>query len=126
MVCLSRCPQPDAHDILAVVLFAKGSAALRLDDPAVKRAIGLTLHTQSAQSTHAKLIIRGHADPAEAEPTKLAAARAQAVANWLIKEGLSAADISRETIGTKLLIERSGSPHDGDNRRVDFQVVAKP
>ncbi len=123
MPCLSPCRMPEVSDITEHVRFPKGSAALQLDDK-VKPVLEQVLRAQQAHGTRAILHVRGHADASEDKPTELAAARAKAVLQWLAKQGVAAAQLRSESLGTKLPVERSGGEHAAANRRVDFLVVA--
>lgn len=124
--CLSPCPMPELQDILVSVRFAKGSATLDLGDRPVLVALGRVRDEHKTQSHKSVLVVRGHADPSEPEPDKLALERAQAVVDWLVKNGVSPADVSATSMGGALLIEASAGPSGGAvNRRVDFEVVER-
>lgn len=124
--CLSPCPMPVLQDIVESVPFARDDATLRESDAEVARALASALATQQGQSGKAVVVVRGHADPAETDPAKLANERARAVAAWLVKNGIAAADVTTAALGAELLIEKSaaqgGAPA---NRRVDFEVVPR-
>lgn len=124
--CLSPCPMPVLQDIVESVPFEHDDATLRESDSEVARTLASALATQKAQAGKAVLVVRGHADSAEADPAKLAAERARAVAAWLVTNGLAAADVTTRALGSDLLVEKSGAQGGAArNRRVDFEVVPR-
>lgn len=123
MPCLSACAQPLVMDVLMQVPFAAGSSAIVLEssNPQVKVMLDAVLRTLRGYLP-GKLVVRGHADPSEAEPEALAAARAQAVVAWLVEAGADAAKLEPLSLGARLRVEagEAGLEH---NPRVDFELV---
>lgn len=120
MPCLSPCPMPDVRIIWNSIPFAEGSSALAAQDPAKATLKQLATDFKTNQKP-ARLIVRGHADPSEPKPQELALARAKAVAAELVAAGMDKASIEIFSYGSDLPISRTS----GDNRRVDFEAVAK-
>ncbi len=126
MPCLSPCRYPPLQDLIVNVLFANGEAKLRPGDMAAKQALDAAKRRQSLHGARAQLVVRGHADPNEDDPKKLATARARAVADWLIQQGIPKAQIVTKGMAASLRIERSKKPASAAaNRRVDFEVIEK-
>lgn len=110
--CLSPCAMPDVTDIVVAVPFGDNSAEL---DDAAKAPLNRVLSAQKRHAGKAKLVVRGHADASEKDPSGLATARAKAVRDWLVAEGISAAELSVASFGADYPV--------GKDRRVDFEVV---
>ncbi len=126
MPCLSPCRRPPVQDLVASVPFANGAETLRLDNASVKQPLDMAKQRQILHGTRAQLVVRGHADPTEKDPKKLATARARAVANWLVKSGIPKAQIVTKSMAASLPIERSDeSAVATSNQRVDFEVIEK-
>jgi outer membrane protein OmpA-like peptidoglycan-associated protein len=69
----------------------------------------------------AALVIRGHADPSEADAAKLSLARAEAVKKALVKKGAKAKSLTVVAIGADLPIASPKTPEGkAKNRRVEF------
>jgi outer membrane protein OmpA-like peptidoglycan-associated protein len=118
MPCLS-CVAPQAWPVVEVVQFAAGQDTLAADHA------GVVANVVSTQQTNrkAKLVVRGHADPSEADPDALGRRRAEAVAAELIKRGVDKKQIEIRSYGATLPITRD--PNQAAlNQRVDFQVLA--
>lgn len=121
MPCLSPCPMPEVRAILHSIPFAEGTSAFASQDRA--KATLKTLATDfKSNSKPARIVVRGHADASEPKPAELALARAKAVAAELVAAGVDKASVETFSYGSELPIARGSS---GDNRRVDFEVVAK-
>jgi outer membrane protein OmpA-like peptidoglycan-associated protein len=120
--CLSPCRMPEVDDVLVSVGFAKGDAALRLDEPAVKQSLDGALAKQRQNGKRAQLVVRGHADASEPDADALAAKRAAAVAAWLVAAGIPKDDVAEKSLGSRYAVELGGSDA---NRRVDFEVIVR-
>lgn len=93
--------------------FADGKA--ELEKEALEALAKVKLEGEEA------VIIRGHADPTEPDPTALAKKRAEAVRAQLIKNGINANLLTVLSIGSDLPIAASvDEEHKKRNRRVDF------
>ncbi len=124
--CLSPCPMPEVRDILMFVPFGKDDATLKETDAVVKKALTDVRNAHRGQAARALVVVRGHADAGENDARALADARAKVVAEWLIKEGVAAADVSTKGHAADVLVEKKGGPSQGAaNRRVDFEVVRR-
>jgi len=121
MPCLSPCPLPTFRDIVEVVPFAQDSAALDETEAAVKLNLDDVLQ-QARASAGATIVIRGHADPSEANPGPLAKQRAEAVRTWLVEAGVDADMVEVQGLGAELTIER-GEAGLEQNPRVDFDLI---
>lgn len=92
------------------VLFAEGSSTI---EKGAEEALG-----KIVADSKDPIIVRGHADPAEPDPKKLAQARADAVRDHLVKKGVKANILS---FAADLPIASSATDEGKrKNRRVDF------
>lgn len=125
MPCLSPCARSAFTDELAQLPFAKDSAALAFDEPELQIQLqldGLMQRHRGSFAAEAVLVVRGHADPSEAEPEALAKQRAEAVVAWLVEAGVDAARLEAVGMGARYPIEQgaAGLEH---NPRVDFELI---
>jgi outer membrane protein OmpA-like peptidoglycan-associated protein len=120
LACL-KCAPPERPGILEGghwgaplnVLFADGSSTLEKD---ADEALG-KIPTDGKEP----IIIRGHADPTEPNPQKLAQARADAVRDRLVKRGIKANILTTTSLAADLPIASSATDEGKrKNRRVDF------
>jgi outer membrane protein OmpA-like peptidoglycan-associated protein len=120
--CLS-CRAPTAEPVLERVSFEQGQAALAahvtLTDEVLERVA--EIHKNNRKT---RLIVRGHADPSEADPDGLAKRRAEAVAVVLMQHGVRKAELDVRSYGASLLLTRDAAQAE-QNRRVDFEVVQR-
>lgn len=99
------------HHGLLAVLFEANASSLNPKGEADLAAIPLDR----------PLVIRGHADPEEADAIALARARAESVKQALVKRGAKAASLTILSLGSDLPIATSKRPEGkAKNRRVDF------
>jgi outer membrane protein OmpA-like peptidoglycan-associated protein len=120
MPCLS-CAAPTLEPVIERVSFEDGRDVLAGN---VKDEI-LTRVVQTHQANRkTKLVVRGHADPGEADADGLAKRRAEAVAAALIQLGVRSGEIEVRSYGAKLPLTREAGKA-GQNRRVDFEVVGR-
>lgn len=99
------------------VPFAEGAAALAADANLLLESVPLDR----------PIVIRGHADPGEADGKKLAQARAEAVKKWLLQKGAKAGNLTISSLGADLPIATSQTPEGrAKNRRVDFAYPPEP
>jgi OmpA-OmpF porin, OOP family len=95
------------------VLFADGSSTVEKD---ADEALG-----KIPTDEKGPIIIRGHADPSEPNPQKLAQARADAVRDRLVKKGIKANIMTTTSLAADLPIASSATDEGKrKNRRVDF------
>jgi outer membrane protein OmpA-like peptidoglycan-associated protein len=72
------------------------------------------------------IVVRGHADPTEPEPAKLAKARAEAARDWLVKNGVKANKLTVLSVASDLPLASSSTDEGKQrNRRVDFMFAEK-
>lgn len=120
MPCLSPCPMPQVATLLQTIGFDEGASTVRDDDATLKSIV--TIYKGNPKPS--KIIVRGHADAKEAKPTELAAARAAAVAAWLIKAGVPKDRVETQSFDASLPVRRSDTKEEAAlNRRVDFEAV---
>ncbi|NUO54198.1 MAG: OmpA family protein [Polyangiaceae bacterium] len=95
------------------VLFADGSSTIEKDaDEALAKI---------PKDAKDPIIVRGHADPTEPDPKKLAQARADAVRDRLVKKGIKANILTTTSFAGDLPIASSATDEGKrKNRRVDF------
>lgn len=119
--CLS-CRRPLAAPITDAIPFAPGEAKLTQSTDVDQRLVSAHATHQSNGRSKAKLIVRGHASPSEADPESLARQRAEVVAEALIALGANRRDIEVRAYADSLPI--SSDPAEvALNCRVDFEVV---
>lgn len=124
-VCLN-CAMPEPRSVAEpgggplAILFEDGSSALSTSPTA---AMNKSLARIS--STLVPVMVRGHADPQEqGDKEALSKARAQAILDWLVKNGVAASRLHVAGYAADLPIQTSATA-DGRavNRRVDFEEV---
>jgi len=116
--CLS-CAAPMGLSLTgSMVKFEPGSAALDDDD---RRSLDYVVsNMQRHKATRVR--VQGHADSAESQPKRVAAARAKAVVSYLVSKGVAKSQLDAVNLATTLPISNAH----GDitlNRRVDFQPI---
>lgn len=124
-VCLN-CSIPERRSLVEqgggplAILFEDGSSAL-----SVSPSAAMTKSLAGINSTLGPVMVRGHADPEEkGNKEAISKARAQAVLDWLVRNGVDAARLRVMGYAADLPIQTSASA-DGRavNRRVDFEQV---
>ncbi len=123
MPCLSPCAMPEVSALLQAVAFAKDDAKLNATDPATKMALESVVASYKGNRGKSKIVVRGHASADEAKPAEIAAARAKAVATWLVGAGIPKDRVETKAYGVDAPLERQDGPAAGQNRRVDFEAV---
>lgn len=109
---------PRGHDFPLAIGFAAGDRDTP-DPDALK-----TLKAALDEAPTLKVILRGHADPAEKDADALALARAKAVQRRLVEQGISAARLKTQSLGAELPIGPLATPEgQALNRRVDVHLV---
>lgn len=126
MPCLSPCPMPEVQAQLGQIAFAKNTSKVGADDAQMKTSLDQVVQVFKANRAKSKLVVRGHASQTEDKPGELAAARAKAVADWLVKAGVPRDSVETKSFGAELPIERTDDPGlDAMNQRVDFEAVPR-
>lgn len=123
MPCLSPCPMPEVQSLLGHVPFSKNASKVGPDEPLMKSSLDAMVQIYKGNRAKSKIVVRGHASPSEDKPAELAAARAKAVADWLVKAGIPKDSVVTKSFGAELPIERADSDLASENQRVDFEAV---
>lgn len=119
--CLS-CMAPSADPIISAIAFPLGDGALPRTGT-VESTLANTHSTYTFnRNVKATLIVRGHADPSEADPEGLAQDRADAVARELVLLGVDRRHLEIRNYGAALPITNDPAEA-AKNARVDFEVV---
>lgn len=113
-------PAPYSHDTPLAIGFADGAAA----DPDADAVQQLKAALDAEPAL--KVVLRGHADPAEKDPDALALARAQAVQASLVALGVQASRLAVKSFGADLPIGPLATPEGRAlNRRVDVDRATR-
>ncbi len=123
MPCLSPCPMPEVQSLLAHVPFSKNASKVGPDEPLMKASLDAVVQIFKGNRAKSKIVVRGHASATEDKPAELAAARAKAVADWLVKAGIPKDSVVTKSFGADLPIERADAEAAAENQRVDFEAV---
>jgi outer membrane protein OmpA-like peptidoglycan-associated protein len=124
MPCLSPCPMPEVASIRNSVAFAKDKGTPSATDAELKQILDGIVAAHKANRKPSKIVVRGHADPREANPAELALARAKAIADLLVKGGVPKTSIDTAAFGAEYPIENGATPEGAaSNQRVDFEAV---
>jgi len=102
--------------ILESVFFASGSATPAPRSAAILDAVAATL---AGNPQLVRVVLEGHADPAEADAWRLSAERAGAVRAALLSRGIDGARLEVQAFGASRLLAPEGDPR---NARVRFHV----
>jgi outer membrane protein OmpA-like peptidoglycan-associated protein len=108
--------------ILDHVNFARGQAALRPESRTVLDQLAALLRREHPPIE--ALAVEGHAD--DREPETLAQRRAEAVRDYLVKQGVAAARLTPRSAGaSKPLDARHAEAARAKNRRVEFVILKR-
>lgn len=121
MPCLSPCAMPEVSELYQSVSFARDAATLG-DAKAVEGVATIFKGNRKASTIE----VRGHAGKDEKDPASLAKARAQAVADALIKAGVPKASVRVTSFGADYPVAREDENGGDSNHRVDFLAVPQP